>query len=83
MRWVVGSLTVLVLSGCATTGQPMSAYEQQQMLQATVGLIGGVVSAQQAHEQQKQVKAYNEAIIRQQQAGASILETLADRARQP
>lgn len=83
MRWVVGSLAVLVLSGCATTGQPMSAYEQQQAAQALSMLLGGVgtvMQAQQAQQQQKQVHQYNEAIIEQQKAGARILNAIADQA---
>lgn len=82
MRWVVGSLTVLVLSGCATTGQPMSAYEQQQAAQLLLGLVGAGLQAQQAHEQQKQIDAYNQAVIQQQQAGARILNAVANQAEQ-
>ena len=85
MRFTVVVLVSLTVIGCATPGQPMSAYEQQQAAQAAALLLGGVgavVRTQQAAQQQRQINAYNQAIIQQQQAGARILNGYADQIQQ-
>ncbi len=60
-----------MLGGCATSGRPLSAYEQQQQGQALLGFLGLAASAYDArtvYQNNQQIRAYNSAVIQQNQA---------------
>jgi len=68
---------------------PQNQNASPQDLQALLGILGWGLQAHQAVQQQKQVNAYNQqvrtynnAVIQQQQAGARIMNAVANQAEQ-
>ena len=81
MRWSL--LLAFLLTGCATTpGQTMNYGDQQAAAAILLGLTGAAIQANQQAQQQKQINAYNQALIQQQQAAARILNSYADQVQQ-